>query len=147
MEEKHWIIKNKDENPQISQPKITSRFDRPITRQCVSRILQKKTKILTSILASIDADPELQLKMIKHFKTVSTAKFDAELLQLIVQKYNLLNLLQEIIRLCCQDLQKRPEYAEDSEIQSLKFSDFFYYDLHEESPFKAHFRNKKIISK
>ena len=108
MEEKHWIIKNKDENPQISQPKIAldfaSRFDRPITRQCVSRILQKKTKILTSI----DADPELQLKMIKHFETVSMAKFDAALLQLIVQKYNLLNLLQEIIRLCCQDLQNRP---------------------------------------
>ena len=108
MEEKHWIIKNKEENPQISQAKIAfdfaSRFDRPITRQCVSRILQKKTKILTSI----DADPELQLKMIKHFKTVSMAKFDAALLQLIVQKYNLLNLLQENIRLCCQDLQNRP---------------------------------------
>ena len=83
---------------------FASRFDRPITRQCVSRILQKKTKILTSI----DADPELQLKMIKHFKTVSMTKFDAALLQLIVQKYNLLNLLQEIIRLCCQDLQNRP---------------------------------------
>ena len=108
MEEKLWIIKNKDENPQISHLKIAldfaSRFDRPITRQCVSRILQKKTKILTSI----DADQELQLKMTKHFKTMSMANFDAVLLQLIVQKYDLLNLLQEIIRLCCQDLQNRP---------------------------------------
>ena len=53
MEEKQWIIKKKDENPNINQPEIAldfaSRFDRPITRQCVSRILQKKTKILTSI--------------------------------------------------------------------------------------------------
>ena len=64
----------------------------------------KKTKILMSI----NADPDLQLKMIKHFETVSMAKFDAALLQLIVQKYNLLKLLQENIRLCCQDLQNRP---------------------------------------
>ena len=41
------------------------------------------------------------------------------------EKYKSFNLKQEIIRLCCQDLQKQPEYAEDSEIQSLKFSDFF----------------------
>ena len=66
LEEKLWIIKHKADNGQINQPKIAldfaAKFNRSISRQCVSSVLQNKTKILESTLA----DPELEVKKTRY---------------------------------------------------------------------------------
>ena len=50
LDEKLCIIKCRADNENIKQTKIaldfTAKFNRPVTRQCVSQVLQNKTKIL-----------------------------------------------------------------------------------------------------
>ena len=50
LEEKLWIIKCRADNENIKQTKIAvdfkAKFNRPVTRQCVSLVLKNKTKIL-----------------------------------------------------------------------------------------------------
>ena len=122
IQEKIWIIKQKADNENIKQTKIAvdfqAKFKRPVTRQCICQILQNKVKILQTI----GNDPELNVKKMKHFKKVMNTTFEADLVRLIDEKYKRMNISHEIIRLCAQVIQKRPEYLEDSKIQSLKFS-------------------------
>ena len=121
-EEKLWIINHQAENKEIKQTKIAvdfqAKFKRPVTRQCISQILQNKVKILQTI----GNDPELNVKKMKHSKKIMNTIFEADLVRLIDEKYKRMNISHEIIRLCAQEIQKRPEYLEDSKIQSLKFS-------------------------
>ena len=50
LEEKLWIIKCRADNENIKQTKIAvdfkAKFNRPVTRQCVSQVLKNKSKIL-----------------------------------------------------------------------------------------------------
>ena len=52
-EEKLWIINHQAENKEIKQTKIAvdfqAKFKRPVTRQCISQILQNKVKIFQTI--------------------------------------------------------------------------------------------------
>ena len=66
MEEKLWIIRQKEENKKISQPRLaldfSSKFNRPITRACISKTLKKSEEIL----ALAEKNPELETQ--KTFK-------------------------------------------------------------------------------
>ena len=102
-EEKLWIINHQAENKEIKQTKIAvdfqAKFKRPVTRQCISQILQNKVKILQTI----GNDPELNVKKMKHFKKVMNTTFEADLVRLIDEKYKRMNISHEIIRLCAQE--------------------------------------------
>ena len=95
LNEKLWIIEQRAENENITQPKIAldfqAKFKRPVTRQCISQILQNKVKILQTI----GNDPELNVKKMKHFKKVMNTTFEADLVRLIDEKYKRMNISHE----------------------------------------------------
>ena len=66
MEEKLWIIRQKEENKKISHPRLAldflAKFNRSITRACISKTLKKSEEIL----ALANKNPELETQ--KTFK-------------------------------------------------------------------------------
>ena len=121
LEEKLWIIKHSAENEK-NQAKIALdfavKFNRTITRQCVSLTLKRRAKILESTFA----DPEQKLKTAKYTRNITKARFETELALILQEKNKTTNVTYETVRLTGKDLQIRPEYAHCSEVQSLKFS-------------------------
>ena len=55
-------------------------------------------------------------------KKDTMAKFEADFLRMLEEKDKIVNLTHAIVKLCGQEIKKRPEYADCVEIQNLKFS-------------------------
>ena len=71
-------------------------------------------------MQQIRTDHTLNVKKSKFVKNGLKSKFEADLVIMIDEKYKRLNITHEIIRLCCEEIQKRDEYREDAAIQNLK---------------------------
>ena len=122
LEEKQWIIMFKAENHKMSQVQVAhsfaARFNRSITRQSVCAVLKKQNEIMANILA----DPDLNLSKAKYVKNIGMAKFEAELLLMLEEQCKTTPITHELVRQCFQAMQKLPEYADNKEIQIMKFS-------------------------
>ena len=70
-------------------------------------------------------DPELNVKKSKYVRKVLSAKFEADLVQMVDEKYKKMNITHEIIRLCGQEIQKRNEYRDDPAVQKMKFNNAY----------------------
>ena len=102
LEEKLWIINHKADNETLSHGKIAVdfavKFHRRITRQGVSGVLKKQNEIVQSFLV----DPELELKRPRYVKTLPKAKFEADLLLMVEEKYKTITFTHDIFRSCVQ---------------------------------------------
>ena len=92
-------------------------FKRKIDRTTVGRIIHTKE----SIKAMLDADPELDGKNTKHVISVNRAQFEADLHEMIKEKYKSVNITYEVIRLCAKQLQETSKYRDAPIIQKLQF--------------------------
>ena len=124
LEEKLWIIRFCAENEK-NRTKIAlafaAKFNRTISRQCVSLTLKRRAKILESTFA----DSEQKLKTAKTTRSVTKARFETDLAFILEEKNKTMNVTYETVRLTGKDLQNQPEYADCAEVQSLKFSNSF----------------------
>ena len=122
LEQKLWIIHHKTENQRITNAKValdfSVKFNRPTSRQAICYVLKYKDEILRDV----NVDPEKNIKKAKYVKKDTMAKFEADLLRMLEEKDKIVNLTYAIVKLCGQEIQKRPEYADCVEIQNLKFS-------------------------
>ena len=73
-------------------------------------------------MQQIRTDHTLNVKKSKFVKNGLKSKFEADLVIMIDEKYKRLNITHEIIRLCCEEIQKRDEYREDAAVQKMKFN-------------------------
>ena len=73
-------------------------------------------------------------------------KFEADLLRMLEEKDKIVNLTYAIVKLCGQEIQKRPEYADCVEIQNLKFSNTMISTFAKSHGIrKIYLKNKKIM--
>ena len=85
-------------------------------------LIHQGVKYKDEILRDVNVDPEKNIKKAKYVKKDTMAKFEADLLRMLEEKDKIVNLTYAIVKLCGQEIQKRPEYADCVEIQNLKFS-------------------------
>ena len=79
VEEKKWLVNHAEQNEKLSLSRLaldfTSKYNRPINRSTVSRILSNKKQILEMV----SADPEVDLKRVKNVLSSNRAEFKFEL--------------------------------------------------------------------
>ena len=106
LEEKIWIVGRKQENAKLTNAKValdfSVKFQRPISKNCVQKILGQKDKIQSILKAA----PDLEVKKAKHLIVATKFEFKKELEALLESKYRSLNITYEIIKLAGQELQK-----------------------------------------
>ena len=86
LEEKIWIVGRKQENAKLTNAKValdfSVKFQRPISKNCVQKILGQKDKI-QSILKTA---PDLEVKKAKHLIVATKFEFEKELEFEIIEK-------------------------------------------------------------
>ena len=121
-DQKLWIIKHKRENRRITLAEValdfSEKFKRPISHQAISYVIKNRN----DIYQNINADPEKNLKKTKYVKKDAMAKFEADWLSMVEEIDKTMDLSHELVKFCAQSIQNRPEYADNAEIQKLKFS-------------------------
>ena len=87
LEERTWLITHAEENKKLSSAKLaldfTSKFNRPINRSTVSRILSNKQHLKSMI----SVDPEIDLKRVTRVISSRKAEFEADLAEILRVKF------------------------------------------------------------
>ena len=87
LQEKIWIVKKKEENKKISQAKLgldfSIEFKRPISKQCISKILSQSEEIL----ALAEKNPELETKKAFKLQKLTIGAVVTTLYELIINKF------------------------------------------------------------
>ena len=119
--EKGWIVQHAEKNPSLSGRRLavdfTVKFDWPIIRATIYRILKQKKEIHQICTTETD----LNKNKVKQLST-GVFQFQSDLAEKLNQVWVRTNITYDIVTLAGKDLQSQPKYSENESVQKLKFS-------------------------